>query len=61
MLFADHPGLNSIGRLAILGFAVNLIIMLLFFPAVLLWLQKRGWLKLYDGNSAAVEPSIAKP
>ncbi len=51
MLFADHPGLNSIGRLAILGFAVNLIIMLLFFPAVLLWLQNRGLLKLDDTNA----------
>jgi predicted RND superfamily exporter protein len=61
MLFADHPGLNSIGRLAILGFAVNLIIMLLFFPAVLLWLQKKGWLNLDDTNSEAPAPSEVKP
>ena len=36
LLLADHPGLASVGRLANLGFAVNLIVMLLIFPAVLL-------------------------
>ena len=63
MLLADHPGLNSMGRLAILGFAINLIVMLLFFPAVLLWLQKRGLIGA-DANSsapAASEATDAKP
>jgi predicted RND superfamily exporter protein len=41
LLFADHPGLNSIGRLANLGFAVNLLIMLLGFPALLLLVKGR--------------------
>lgn len=36
MLLADHPGLNSVGQLAILGFATNLAIMLVGFPAVAL-------------------------
>lgn len=40
LLIADHPGLNSIGRLANLGFALNLAVMLLGFPALILWLQR---------------------
>jgi predicted RND superfamily exporter protein len=40
LLLADHPGLESIGRLANLGFAVNLVVILLWFPAVL-WLVAR--------------------
>jgi predicted RND superfamily exporter protein len=36
MLLADHPGLNSIGQLANLGFATNLLVTLLAFPAFLL-------------------------
>jgi predicted RND superfamily exporter protein len=35
LLIAKHPGLNSLGQLANLGFATNLIIMLLGFPALL--------------------------
>ena len=40
MLLADHPGLRSIGRLANLGFAVNLLVMLVAFPATFLWLRR---------------------
>ena len=36
MLLADHPGLNSIGEMANLGFAINAAVMLLGFPAFLL-------------------------
>lgn len=60
MLLADHPGLNSMGRLAILGFAVNLIVMLLFFPAVLLWLQNKGLIRS-ETNSAPPAASEGKP
>jgi predicted RND superfamily exporter protein len=41
MLLADHPGLNSIGQLANMGFALNLVVMLLGFPAFLLPFLKR--------------------
>jgi len=41
MLLADHPGLNSLGRLANLGFAMNLVVMILGFPAFLLLIQKK--------------------
>lgn len=35
LLLADHPGLQSIGKLAVLGFSVNLLFMLLLLPAAL--------------------------
>ncbi len=41
MLMADHPGLNSLGRLANLGFAMNLVVMILGFPAFLLLIRKK--------------------
>ncbi len=41
LFLADHPGLNSIGALANLGFATNLLIMLVAFPALLLVLAER--------------------
>jgi predicted RND superfamily exporter protein len=41
LLLADHPGLNSIGRLATLGFATNLVVTLVGFPALLLVLAER--------------------
>ncbi|MHB8879402.1 MAG: MMPL family transporter, partial [Myxococcaceae bacterium] len=40
MLLADHPGLNSLGRLANLGFGINLVVMLVGFPALILLLQR---------------------
>lgn len=60
MQLADHPGLNSMGDLAILGFAVNLLVMLLFFPAVLLWLQSKGMMR-HGTNSEAAPASQVKP
>lgn len=41
LLLADHPGLQSIGKLAVLGFTINLLFMLLLLPAAL-WLVRRG-------------------
>ncbi|MCY1030404.1 MMPL family transporter [Corallococcus sp. BB11-1] len=41
LFLADHPGLNSIGTLANLGFGMNLLIMLVTFPALLLLLSER--------------------
>jgi len=46
LIIAQHPGLNSIGNVANLGFGVNIIIVLLGFPALLLlverWRRKHG-------------------
>ncbi len=41
LFLADHPGLNSVGALANLGFGVNLLIMLVAFPSLLLVLSER--------------------
>jgi uncharacterized protein len=41
LFLADHPGLNSIGALANMGFAVNLLVMLVAFPALLMLLSDR--------------------
>jgi predicted RND superfamily exporter protein len=46
LAIARHPGLNSIGNVANLGFGVNIVIVLLGFPALLLlverWRRKHG-------------------
>jgi predicted RND superfamily exporter protein len=46
LVIAQHPGLNSIGSVANLGFGVNIVIVLLGFPALLLlverWRRKHG-------------------
>ncbi|WP_342378185.1 MMPL family transporter [Myxococcus stipitatus] len=41
LFLARHPGLNSVGVLATLGFATNLLVMLVAFPALLLVLTER--------------------
>jgi len=41
LLFADHPGLRSIGTLAVLGISSVLLSLLTFFPAFLLFLEAR--------------------
>jgi predicted RND superfamily exporter protein len=41
LTMADHPGLRSLGLLTILGFSVNLLIMLVAFPAALLLYRRR--------------------
>lgn len=53
LLLADHPGLNSIGKLANLGFAVNLLLMLVAFPALLIWINSR---RRADGTSPSFAP-----
>lgn len=58
MLLADHPGLNSIGQLANAGFALNLVVMLLGFPAGLLWLER---FRARRQEQAAVKVAAAAP
>jgi hypothetical protein len=36
-MLADHPGLNSLGQLSVLGLASNLMGCLLFLPSFLAW------------------------
>jgi hypothetical protein len=43
-MFSYHPGLNSIGLLALLGIGAVLLAALLFLPAILQLLEDKGWL-----------------
>jgi predicted RND superfamily exporter protein len=52
LILAKHPGLNSIGNLANLGFAVNLVIVMMGLPALLLWVDRRR-----RKESSAEEPA----
>jgi predicted RND superfamily exporter protein len=52
LTMADHPGLRSLGTLTILGFSVNLLIMLVAFPAALLLYRRR----LAASTRLALEP-----
>ncbi|MCY1017559.1 efflux RND transporter permease subunit [Pyxidicoccus sp. MSG2] len=40
LILAKHPGLNSIGDLANLGFGINMVIVLLGFPSLLLMVER---------------------
>ncbi|MDR0966836.1 MAG: MMPL family transporter [Myxococcales bacterium] len=42
MILADHPGLASLGKLTILGFCLNLAVMLFVFPAFLMMRRKKS-------------------
>jgi predicted RND superfamily exporter protein len=42
MILADHPGLRSLGALTVLGFGINTIVMLFWFPACLILLQRKA-------------------
>ena len=41
MVLADHPGLRSLGALTVLGFGINALVMLFWFPACLVLLQRK--------------------
>lgn len=56
LILAKHPGLNSIGNLANLGFAVNLLIVMLGLPALLLWVDTRRRKEEQPGPTADVDP-----
>ncbi|GHG86558.1 hypothetical protein GCM10012319_43650 [Comamonas sp. KCTC 72670] len=60
LFLADHPGLNSIGALANLGFATNLLVMLVAFPALLLMLSERR-LRRHPGRKDSQETKPPRP
>jgi predicted RND superfamily exporter protein len=49
LVIAQHPGLNSIGNVANLGFGVNIVIVLLGFPALLLLVER--WRRKHSTNA----------
>jgi hypothetical protein len=54
LAIARHPGLNSIGNVANLGFGVNVVIVLLGFPALLLLVER--WRRKHGTATPAQEP-----
>ncbi len=42
LLFTNHPGLRSIGQLAVLGIGMTLLTALIFLPAIIQWLEDRN-------------------
>lgn len=54
LAIARHPGLNSIGNVANLGFGVNIVIVLLGFPALLLMVER--WRRTHSTRAPAQEP-----
>lgn len=45
LLFTNHPGLQSIGEMAVLGIGMTLVAALTFLPALIQWLEDRDWLR----------------
>lgn len=51
LLFTNHPGLYSIGLLAVLGIGMTLFTALTFLPAMVQVLEYKGWMKYDDLKS----------
>ena len=43
LILTTHPGLQSIGTLAVIGIGLTLLSGLIFAPALIQWLEDRGW------------------
>ena len=56
LLLSFHPGLNSIGALAVVGIGTTLVAALLFLPALLQWLEDRRRRPEPEPSALAVEP-----
>jgi len=45
LLFTNHPGLQSIGEMAVIGIGMTLVAALTFLPALIQWLEDKNWIK----------------
>lgn len=45
LLFTNHPGLRSLGEMATIGIGMTLLSALTFLPALIQWLEDRGWIR----------------
>jgi hypothetical protein len=59
LLLSFHPGLRSIGELAVVGIGATLLTALLFLPALLQWLEDRG--VLHGTPESALAQDSAEP
>lgn len=45
LLFTNHPGLQSIGVMAVVGIGMTLLTSVTFLPALVQWLEDRDWIR----------------
>jgi hypothetical protein len=45
LLFTNHPGLQSIGVMAVLGIGMTLLTSVTFLPALIQWLEDKDWIR----------------
>lgn len=45
LLFTSHPGLQSLGVMAVIGIGMTLLTSLTFLPALIQWLEDRDWIR----------------
>ena len=45
LLFTNHPGLQSLGMMAVIGIGMTLVAALTFLPALIQWLEDANWIK----------------
>jgi uncharacterized protein len=48
LLFTHHPGLYSIGLVAVIGIGMTLLSAITFLPALIQFLEDKNWIKFYD-------------
>ncbi len=53
LLFTNHPGLQSIGLLAVIGVGMTLLSALTFLPALIQVLEDRGWIHFIARHKSA--------
>src|SRR5699024_6632095 len=44
LLLTNHPGLQSLGLIAVIGIAMPLLTSMTFLPALIQWLEDHGWI-----------------
>jgi predicted RND superfamily exporter protein len=45
LLFTNHPGLQSLGEMAVIGIGMTLVTALTFLPALIQWLEDADWIR----------------
>ncbi len=45
LLFTSHPGLQSLGIMAVIGIGMTLLTSLTFLPALIQWLEDKNWIR----------------
>ncbi|WP_440998696.1 efflux RND transporter permease subunit [Fodinibius sp. SL11] len=45
LLFTNHPGLQSLGTMAVIGIGMTLVAALTFLPALIQWLEDADWIQ----------------